>query len=167
MMRSLTSRLFVLCLIVIFLNALLTSRDHTSSSRTVTVREAFGDVVASPISFMSAARQGAEGWKLPANAKETKNPIKATPESVAKGKELYKTNCQMCHGEKGDGQGPMAANLQQKPGNFTDKNLMGKFTDGELFWMISKGKLPMPGYEKTLSKENIWHIVNYIRTFAK
>jgi mono/diheme cytochrome c family protein len=160
-MRSLRIRpvIFSLSLLLCFL---LMKQDRLSNL-TVTAWPR----VAASARLVRGAFQGTEGWKLPANAKETKNPVKATPASIAKGKDLYKTYCQMCHGEKGDGQGPMAANLQQKPGNLTDKNLLGKVTDGELFWMISKGKLPMPAFEKTMAKENIWHIVNYIRTLAK
>lgn len=117
-------------------------------------------------SFWGFAAQK-DGWNLPANAKETKNPTKVTPESIAKGKELYKANCLTCHGETGRGDGPMVANLQVKPGNLTDAKEMAKYTDGEFFWMISKGKLPMKAYEKTIPAENRWNIVNYIRTLAK
>src|SRR5436190_6692697 len=46
-------------------------------------------------------------WDLPTDAEKTKNPTPSTPESVAKGKELYlertKGNCVFCHGETGSG----------------------------------------------------------------
>ncbi len=46
-------------------------------------------------------------WDLPEDADKTKNPVPATPESIAYGKELYMSkdigNCLFCHGEKGSG----------------------------------------------------------------
>lgn len=41
-----------------------------------------------------------------------------TPELLAKGKTSYTTNCLMCHGEKGDGNGPAGAVMKPKPRNF-------------------------------------------------
>jgi mono/diheme cytochrome c family protein len=108
-----------------------------------------------------------DGWNLPANAKETKNTVQPAAESIAKGKKLYEASCQMCHGPKGAGDGQMASTLPVKVGNLADKSAMAKYSDGELFWMISKGKLPMPAFEKNISKDDRWNIVNYVRTFAK
>ena len=35
------------------------------------------------------------------------------------------------------------------------------------FWKITKGKDPMPSYEKELAVEERWHVINYINTFTK
>ena len=57
-------------------------------------------------------------WELPADADKTKNPVPATEESIAKGKELYlaqnKGNCIFCHGETGAGN---EANFQSCEGS--------------------------------------------------
>ena len=108
--------------------------------------------------------QTTSDWEAPAEAKELKNPVTADADSLKNGKELYKTNCVMCHGENGAGDGPMAANLNPKPAPLS-KETIGSDTDGELFWKISKGKLPMFAFEKMLTEKDRWHIVNYIRTF--
>src|SRR5512147_1934489 len=39
------------------------------------------------------------------------NPMKADDASLARGKELFAINCQMCHGVTGEGNGPIAAFL--------------------------------------------------------
>jgi mono/diheme cytochrome c family protein len=39
--------------------------------------------------------------------------------------------------------------------------------DGELFWQISRGRLPMPAFEDKLSEEARWQVVDYIRTFSE
>ena len=97
---------------------------------------------------------------------QKKNPIEATQDSIAKGQSIYKKNCQMCHGEKGKGDGPAARNLKEKPFDFTQKAKMEKLTDEEMFKVISKGEAPMPPFERKLSETDRWHVINFIHTFS-
>jgi mono/diheme cytochrome c family protein len=97
---------------------------------------------------------------------QKKNPIEASQESVSKGQTIFKKNCQVCHGEKGMGDGPAGQRMNPKPANFTDKLGMEKMTDGELFQAITKGKNPMPAFEHKLNETDRWHVINFIRTFA-
>ena len=111
-------------------------------------------------------------WELPEDADKTKNPTEATPESIAKGKELYmektKGNCIFCHGETGAGNTENLPKLRRKPADLTNKERMTAMTDGEVFWKISKGIMGiMPAGEKRMSEEERWHVVNYVRTLAK
>ena len=111
-------------------------------------------------------------WELPADADKTKNAVAVTPESIAKGKELYlertKGNCVFCHGETGSGNEANLARLRRKPADISNKERMSAMTDGELFWKISKGITGiMPAGERRMSEEERWHVVNYIRTLPK
>ena len=112
-------------------------------------------------------------WELPADADKTKNPVPATEESIAKGKELYlaqnKGNCIFCHGETGAGNEANFPKLRRKPADLTNKERMTAMTDGELFWKITKGIFGiMPAGERRMTEaEERWHVVNYIRTLAK
>lgn len=106
------------------------------------------------------------GWIAPGSAKKMKNPVKATKASIQKGKEIYEKKCALCHGEKGDGRGPAGAGLNPKPTNFREFH-GEKMTDGEHFWKITTGKETMPSYEKDLTAEEKWHVINYINTFMK
>lgn len=108
-------------------------------------------------------------WELPDDADKTKNPTTATPESIAKGKELYlernKGNCVFCHGETGSGNEANLARLRRKPADLTNKERMSAMTDGELFWKVSKGITGiMPAGERRMTEEERWQVVNYIRT---
>jgi mono/diheme cytochrome c family protein len=105
------------------------------------------------------------GWIASGSAKKMKNPIKPTKVSIQKGKEIYKKKCALCHGVKGDGKGLSSEGLNPKPANYKEHH--GKMTDGEHFWKITKGKGPMPPYEKDLTVEERWHVINYINTFTK
>ena len=112
-------------------------------------------------------------WELPADADKTKNPITATEESIAKGKELYlaqdKGNCIFCHGETGAGNEANLPKLRRKPADLTNKERMTAMTDGELFWKITKGitGIMPPGERRMKTEEERWHVVNYVRTLAK
>ena len=111
-------------------------------------------------------------WELPEDADKTKNPTASSPESIAKGKELYmersKGNCVFCHGETGAGNEANLARLRRKPADLTNKERMTAMTDGEVFWKISKGiQGIMPAGEKRMTEEERWHVVNYVRTIEK
>jgi len=111
-------------------------------------------------------------WELPEDADKTKNPTTATPESIAKGKELYmertKGNCVFCHGETGTGNEANLPRLRRKPADLTNKERMTAMTDGEIYWKISKGiQGIMPAGEKRMTEEERWHVVNYVKTLPK
>ena len=112
-------------------------------------------------------------WELPEDADKTKNPVPSTPESIAKGKELYfektKGNCVFCHGDTGAGNEANFPRLRRKPADLTNKERMSAMTDGELFWKISKGinGIMPAGENRMKDPEERWHVVNYIRTLAK
>lgn len=106
------------------------------------------------------------GWIAPESAKKVKNPIKATKASIQRGKEIYEKKCAFCHGEKGDGRGPAGVGLNPKPTNFRESH-GEKMTDGEHFWKLTTGRGAMPSYEKDLTVEERWHVINYINTFLK
>ena len=106
------------------------------------------------------------GWIAPDEAKKMKNPVKSTRASIQKGKEIYEKKCALCHGIKGDGKGTASAGLNPKPTNFEDSH-GEKMTDGEHFWKITTGRGAMPSFEKDLTEEERWHMINYINTFSK
>ena len=111
-------------------------------------------------------------WELPDDADRTKNPVPTSPESVAKGKELYlnkdKGNCVFCHGETGAGNEANLPNLRRKPADISSKERMSTMTDGEVFWKVSKGiQGIMPAGEKRMTEEERWNVVNYVRTLVK
>ena len=109
----------------------------------------------------------AKNWGAIAAARKLKNPVPATSEAVAAGMQLYQNNCESCHGEKGDGKGEKAYELSVAPGNFTDSQKMESVTDGELFWQITRGRLPMPSFATKLTDDERWQLVDYIRSFAQ
>lgn len=105
------------------------------------------------------------GWEAPEKATKMKNPIKPTIVSIQKGKEIYEKKCALCHGVRGDGKGPASEGLNPKPANFRERH--GTMTDGEHFWKMTTGKGAMPSFEKDMTVEERWHVINYVNTFMK
>lgn len=101
-----------------------------------------------------------------ARAKRLANPVPATAQALAAGREIYENRCANCHGINGDGKGPKAAELSVAPADFRNARAMAAITDGEMFWQITKGARPMPSFE-SLSEEERWQLVDYIRTFVQ
>lgn len=110
---------------------------------------------------------GKKAWPVPKEARLRKNSVPATPESIAEGKKLYVSNCFLCHGATGKGDGPWLEKLPERPPDLTDAPMMGEMTDGEIFWKISQGRGQMPNFEKQLDERQCWHLVNYVRTLSK
>ena len=106
-------------------------------------------------------------WVAPDDAKKVKNPVPATPETLAAAQMLFQDNCVLCHGEKGVGDGPGAKTIKVKPANFTDPKLQASETDGSLFWKMSNGRGSMPAWKDDLTDKERWELVNYIRKLGK
>jgi len=105
-------------------------------------------------------------WKAPADADKLENPYAGNEKAAAKGKKLYKQLCAICHGVKGKGDGMAGASLTPKPANFTKDVIKGE-TDGALFWKMSEGNAPMAAYKESLSEDERWVLITYIRTLQK
>ncbi|OSZ81259.1 cytochrome C [Chitinophagaceae bacterium IBVUCB2] len=106
-------------------------------------------------------------WPVPDAAKNKKNPVASNPESIAAGKALWSTHCKSCHGTKGLGDGSKAAQLKTEPGDFS-KAVVQSQTDGALFYKTSEGRDDMPSFKKKISDaDDIWSIINFMRTLKK
>jgi mono/diheme cytochrome c family protein len=94
------------------------------------------------------------------------NPIAPDAQSVEAGRMLYAAECAQCHGLLGQGDGPLARTLNPPPLDLTvHVPLHG---DGQIFQFISGGVpgTAMPVFGGRLTDEQIWNLVNYLRTLA-
>jgi mono/diheme cytochrome c family protein len=105
-------------------------------------------------------------WTAPASAKELKSPIPTSPKTIGDGKANYGIFCEGCHGEKGDGVGPIAMKFGIPVANLT-MPVVQQQTDGELFWKISHGRGAMPMWADVLTNDDRWELTTFIRSFKK
>lgn len=118
-------------------------------------------VLAGAAGLILSAQQGPEAAKIT-------NPIAATPESIGAGRQLYQRTCASCHGTSGEG-GPGNDLIPAAPSLVDDQWDHGS-TDGEIFDNIKNGVAPdfnMVPFKDKLKDEDIWNVVNYIRSIAK
>ena len=100
------------------------------------------------------------------------NPFSSTSQNIEKGKALFhgKAFCVTCHGKDGKGYDHIPGLRGKLPRNFTDKSWQAVRTDGELMWILkngSSGTAMVSFVPITLTEEEAWHIILYIRTFTK
>jgi mono/diheme cytochrome c family protein len=106
-------------------------------------------------------------WPVPDKYVKMPNPVKADAASISTGKELWSKHCQSCHGKTGKGDGPKAAQLKTVPDDMTKADVQ-KQTDGAFFYKTSEGRSDMPSFKKKIpDQEDIWAIINYVRTLKK
>ena len=105
-----------------------------------------------------------------AEARALTSPLPKSPETVAQGKSIYdgKGACFNCHGKDGDGNGPLAAQLNPSPRNFRHHGFWRHRTEGEIFWVIKNGSAgtAMVGFGGQLTDGEIWALLQYIRNFG-
>ena len=105
-------------------------------------------------------------WEAPTSAASTNNPFVGNAVALKEGTRIYTKYCTPCHGEKGNGEGPVAATLNPKPANHSSATVQSQ-PDGVLFWKISEGRGAMAAYKNQLTDQQRWGLVNYIRTLKK
>jgi mono/diheme cytochrome c family protein len=105
-------------------------------------------------------------WQIPAAAKTEKSPLKPTSDVLKKGRGIFTTRCQKCHGTGGLGDGP-DADAKDKPANLVaskaDEN-----PDGVLFYKVFNGQPPkMPAFKGVMSRDETWTVVEYVKSLRK
>jgi mono/diheme cytochrome c family protein len=90
------------------------------------------------------------------------NPLPPSPVSAERGKKAYGHYCIMCHGPKADGNGTVGQSFAPLPSNLTESPVQGQ-SDGELFYKISLGSGRHPSLADTVSEEDRWAIIHYLR----
>jgi mono/diheme cytochrome c family protein len=104
---------------------------------------------------------------IPVEAAKQPNPVKTSPESLARAKKWWTLDCVMCHGADGNGKGETAVDMKLKLADFTDPATLKDRTDGEIFYIIKNGHNDMPAEGARVKTEENWDLVNYVRSLAK
>jgi mono/diheme cytochrome c family protein len=99
--------------------------------------------------------------------KQLVNPVKPTAESLAEAKKYYGYDCALCHGENGDGKGPVAIDEKFNLKDFRDPATLKDKTDGELFDLLKNGKDHMPLERVRQTPNELWSLINYVRSMSK
>ena len=117
---------------------------------------------------VAAPQADDDGWQIPADAGREVNPIAASDKVIAKGKGIFKSKCQHCHGVSGKGDGP-DADPKHKPGDLTDSKRASRNPDGVMFYKLWNGRKnpKMPSFKTEMSKEDVWTVIQYAKTLRQ
>ena len=100
---------------------------------------------------------------------QLENPVPADDASIARGQEIFNVNCAVCHGELGNGQGVMvqyfeANGAPRLPRDLTADEMVQR-PDNQYYNTVTNGLPPlMPSFGNLIPGEDIWDLINYIRT---
>jgi cytochrome c5 len=116
----------------------------------------------------AAGRPPQESATSPAAPAST-NPVKPTPASQGKAKDLYSRDCALCHGDTGNGKTDIATSMQVKLDDWSDPKTLEAKSDQQLFDAIRKGKGDkMPAEDVGRAKnDEVWNLIIYIRGLPK
>lgn len=92
---------------------------------------------------------------------ELRNPFVAGPESLARGKQVYDTVCTVCHGPKGEGDGPIIGRFPNPP-SLLAPHAQG-LPGGQIVHVITRGQGIMPPHAAQVLLEDRWKAVLYVR----
>ena len=91
-----------------------------------------------------------------------RNPVPRTAESIARGAELYRTTCLVCHGAEGRGDGPVGQLFEPSPVDLNDAYTQDQ-ADGQIYFTLTRGRVAMPYYRDALNQQERWDVINYLR----
>jgi len=113
----------------------------------------------------SQSQSPTDEYKVTPEDVARKNPVRPSPEGLAEARRVFKYDCAMCHGEHGDGKGELVESMKLTMSDWRDPASLAGKTDGELFYIITKGKGKMTGEGDRQTEKLRWNLVNLVRSF--
>ncbi len=89
-------------------------------------------------------------------------PVTADEALLERGRQRYTIYCQPCHDARGDGKGILFQRGNVPTATFHQEKML-KYTDGQIFDIMSNGQGLMPAYKWPIPPADRWAIVAYIR----
>jgi cytochrome c5 len=104
--------------------------------------------------------------KVPAGDAARVNPVKSSPEGLAEARKVFGYDCEMCHGAKGDGKGEVVESMKLAMRDWREPTTLANMTDGEIFYIITKGKGKMMAEGERVPEKLRWNLANLVRAMA-
>src|SRR5260370_28186281 len=105
-------------------------------------------------------------YKISAQDAGRVNPVKSSPEGLAEARKVFGYDCEMCHGAKGDGKGEVVESMKLTMHDWREPATLANISDGEIFYIITKGKGKMMAEGDRVPEKLRWNLVNLVRAMA-
>jgi mono/diheme cytochrome c family protein len=105
-------------------------------------------------------------YKISAEDAARVNPVKSSPEGLAEARKVFGYDCEMCHGAKGDGKGEVVESMKLTMHDWREPATLANMSDGEIFYIITKGKGKMMAEGDRVPEKLRWNLVNLVRALA-
>ncbi len=154
--------------LILLLAVLLAACGSTSGSESDTTAD--GGFMGGMGGGMGGGMMARHHAAIPDEYAELTNPIAADEDSLARGAEIYATNCATCHGDGGVGDGPAGEGLDPAPTNIAHTSQM--MGDAYLFWRVSEGGAMEPfnssmiAWKGVLDEDARWDVINYVQALG-
>jgi len=112
------------------------------------------------------SKEAAGDYKIPAEDAARVNPVKSSAEGLAEARKVFGYDCDMCHGPKGDGKGDVVESMKLTMHDWRDPATLANISDGEIFYIITKGKGKMMAEGDRVPEKLRWNLVNLGRAMA-
>ncbi len=104
--------------------------------------------------------------KNPDEAVALGNPLPRTAAVLKRGREAFSSYCMVCHGPLGNGVSALTPAYGAKPADLVAEKFRN-YTDGQIYYVIMRGKNAMPSYAADLTEDERWSIVHYVRVLQR
>jgi mono/diheme cytochrome c family protein len=108
----------------------------------------------------------ADEYKISPEDQARVNPVKSSTEGLVEARKVFGYDCEMCHGPKGDGKGDVVESMKLTMHDWRDPATLANMTDGEIFYIITKGKGKMMAEGDRVPEKLRWNLVNLVRAMA-
>ncbi len=93
--------------------------------------------------------------------REWRNPMAATAANLQRGRKVYETICIVCHGPRGEGDGPIIGRFPNPPSLLAAR--AKGLPDGQVFHIITLGQGIMPSHATQVRPDDRWRVILYLR----
>lgn len=98
--------------------------------------------------------------------RELKNPFPPSYEVMTRGKQVFETYCQHCHGHNGLGDGAVAKAFPGFSFPLASKSTYD-LPDGTIFHIVTYGRNLMPAHASQVSADDRWKVIHYLRDLQR
>lgn len=92
---------------------------------------------------------------------ELKSPLEPTDANLARGKQVFETICFVCHGLRGEGDGPIIGRFPNPPSLLAAR--ARSLPDGQIFHIITRGQGIMPSHAVQVLPVDRWRAILHLR----